>query len=65
MDAEILHALWFDCHDLSDIERTLLQALAYKHGQSILYTSAEITGSYPVRINSKSHNCCAETGKRA
>jgi MarR-like DNA-binding transcriptional regulator SgrR of sgrS sRNA len=31
MDAEILHALWFDCHDLNDIERTLLQALAY-HG---------------------------------
>jgi MarR-like DNA-binding transcriptional regulator SgrR of sgrS sRNA len=36
MDAEILHALWFDCHDLSDIQRTLLQALAYHchHGNS-------------------------------
>ena len=29
MDAEILHAIWFECKDLSDIERTLLQALAY------------------------------------
>src|SRR5215468_6779212 len=35
-----------------------------KHGQDIRYASAEITGSYPVRTNSKSHNCCAETGKR-
>ena len=35
-----------------------------KHGQDIRYLSAEITGSYPVRTNSKSHNCCAETGKR-
>src|SRR6266568_7470241 len=35
-----------------------------KHGQDIRYSSAEITGSYPVRTNSKSHNCCAETGKR-
>ena len=35
-----------------------------KHGQDIRYSSAEITGSYPVRTNSQSHNCCAETGKR-
>jgi hypothetical protein len=34
-----------------------------KHGQDIRYSSAEITGSYPVGINSESHNCCAETGK--
>jgi hypothetical protein len=38
--------------------------LLQKHGQDIRYPSAEITGSYPVRTNSKSHNCCAETGKR-
>jgi hypothetical protein len=29
MDTAILHAIWFDCQDLSDSERTLLQALAY------------------------------------
>ena len=29
MDAEILHALWFDCHDLSDSEHKLLLALAH------------------------------------
>jgi hypothetical protein len=29
MDAEILHAIWFDCKDLSDTERTLLQALVF------------------------------------
>src|SRR5712691_11607119 len=36
----------------------------WKHGQDIRYASAEITGSYPVATDSKSHNCCAETGKR-
>src|SRR5207244_13583324 len=30
-----------------------------KHGQDIRYTSAEITGSYPVCTSSKSHNCCS------
>lgn len=29
MDADILTAIWFECKDLSDIERTLLQALAF------------------------------------
>jgi len=29
MDTEILTAIWFGCKDLSDIERTLLQALAF------------------------------------
>jgi MarR-like DNA-binding transcriptional regulator SgrR of sgrS sRNA len=29
MDAEIVHAIWFNCHDLPDIQRTLLQALAF------------------------------------
>ena len=31
MDAEILHAIWFDCKDLSDSQHKLLLALAY-HG---------------------------------
>ena len=29
MDAEILHAIWFDCQDLSDSQHKLLLALAY------------------------------------
>ena len=29
MDTEILHAIWFECKDLSDAERNLLQALAH------------------------------------
>jgi hypothetical protein len=29
MDAEILHAIWFDCKDLSDSQHKLLLALAY------------------------------------
>src|SRR5262249_55841840 len=36
-----------------------------KPGQDIRYLSAEITGSYPAETSSKSHSCCAETGKRA
>jgi DNA-binding MarR family transcriptional regulator len=31
MDAEILHAIWFECKDLSDSQHKLLLALAY-HG---------------------------------
>jgi len=31
MDAEILHAIWFECKDLSDTQHKLLLALAY-HG---------------------------------
>jgi len=42
----------------------LVQAL-HKPGQDIRYLSAEITGSYPAETSSKSHSCCAETGKRA
>jgi Helix-turn-helix domain len=29
MDAEILHAIWFECKDLSDTQHKLLLALAY------------------------------------
>ena len=36
-----------------------------KPGQDIRYLSTEITGSYPAETSSKSHSCCAETGKRA
>jgi Helix-turn-helix domain len=40
MDAEIVAALWFECKDLSDIERTLLQALAYHcHNTSTCWPS--------------------------
>jgi MarR-like DNA-binding transcriptional regulator SgrR of sgrS sRNA len=40
MDAEILHAIWFGCNDISDIERTLLQALCYHcHNTSTCWPS--------------------------
>ena len=51
---------------LSRVDHNLMQHRAHnKPGQDIRYLSAEITGSYPAETSSKSHSCCAETGKRA